>query len=162
MPPDQDTADYGWILPAAGDGPIRSVAAFVEKPGPSRAAMLRAQGAIWNSFLFAAGARALRDLIERHASGLVRELAGALALGGDAVDRLYDVVEPVDLSHDVFAKVAPALRVLRVPKCGWTDLGTPQRVRACLAQRPRPSAAAARSRPRLRLDLAAARTPVSA
>jgi len=155
MSPQDATADYGWIIPAGPYGATRAVSAFVEKPGAVRAGVLRAQGALWNTFLFAGRARVLRDLIERHAGAPARELASAVALGGDAVDRVYEVLEPVDLSHDVFAKAPAALRVLEVPQCGWTDLGTPQRVRACLAQR-RPGTVE-RPLPRLRLDVAAAR-----
>lgn len=131
--PASANSDYGWIVPGPGGGLVRPVHAFVEKPTPTVAQALLAQGGIWNSFLFAARGRALRDLIEREAPGLGQSIAQAVHLGGDTLDRVYGALPKVDLSHDVFARAPEALRVLRAPACGWTDLGTPQRVIECLA-----------------------------
>ncbi|MGH2570742.1 MAG: hypothetical protein ACRDGR_05930, partial [bacterium] len=50
-------------------------------------------------------------------------------------DRLRDVYEAmpaVDFSGEVLQRVPSRLRVLPVPPCGWTDLGTPDRLRRCL------------------------------
>jgi mannose-1-phosphate guanylyltransferase len=137
MSPDAPTPDYGWIVPGLGRGPMLPVASFVEKPTPVVAATLMAEGALWNTLLFAARARALRGLIDRAAPGTARQMEDALALGGDALSRLYDIATNVDLSRAVLQRHPHALGVLRVAACGWTDLGTPQRVRACLSQRPR-------------------------
>jgi hypothetical protein len=45
---------------------------------------------------------------------------------------LYQRLAPVDFSRDVLEGQEPMLRVLTVPNCGWTDLGTPQRVAQAL------------------------------
>lgn len=135
MSPDAATPDYGWIVPAGGPESLDAVRAFVEKPAPAQAASLMGQGALWNSFLFAARGRSLRSLIDQVAPGVAHAMDDALRFGGDALARWYEVAGPVDLSRQVFAVHAHALRVLRVPPCAWTDLGTPQRVRACLAER---------------------------
>jgi len=134
MTPDAATSDYGWIVsaPAAALAPVRT---FIEKPTPAIAAELLAQGALWNTFLFAARGRCLGSAIESAAPGVAGRMRDALRLGGDALERFYDVEPAVDLSRHVFERQPAALRVVRAGPCGWTDLGTPQRVRACLARR---------------------------
>lgn len=134
MTPEGATPDFGWIVPVGGGDGVREVVGFVEKPAAPVARALLAQGGIWNTFLFAARGRTLLDLIEAAAPGVARDIDDALRLGGDSLDREYDVLPSLDLSHDVFGQAVRWLRVIRVPPCGWTDLGTPQRVRACLAQ----------------------------
>ena len=135
MSPESVNADYGWIVPAPGTSAVRAVQTFVEKPTPSAASILLTEGGIWNSFLFAARGRTLLDLVERVAPGVAHAIDDALRLGGDTLDRVYSTLPTVDLSRDVFARVPRALRVVQVPPCGWTDLGTPQRVVECLTQR---------------------------
>jgi hypothetical protein len=53
-------------------------------------------------------------------------------------------VAPLDFSRDVLEVQAARLKVLSVPGCGWTDLGTPQRVVATVRDL---SAARARTEP---------------
>ncbi len=129
------TSDYGWIVPGPGLGGVRSVQRFEEKPPLALAQQLMAQGALWNTFLFATRGRTLLGLLEHVAPGLARRLDDAIQLGGDTLARVYDTLASMDLSRDVFARAPQALRTVRVPACGWTDLGTPQRVIDCLAQR---------------------------
>jgi hypothetical protein len=50
---------------------------------------------------------------------------------------LYDRLPTVDFSRDVMGDgSALPLRVLPVPECGWSDLGTPERVAETLAGMP--------------------------
>jgi hypothetical protein len=53
------------------------------------------------------------------------------ALGGD-MDSVYALLDTVDFSKDVLPGHEAALKVLAVPFCGWTDLGTPKRVESTL------------------------------
>jgi hypothetical protein len=48
------------------------------------------------------------------------------------VSELYASIAAVDFSRDLLQGAEGLLRVLPVPACGWTDLGTPRRVLACL------------------------------
>jgi hypothetical protein len=41
-------------------------------------------------------------------------------------------IKPIDFSRDVLEVQATRLQVIRVSNCGWTDLGTPQRVEAAV------------------------------
>jgi len=132
--PAEADPELGYIVPATADhaGPAR-VLQFVEKPSPARAAELLARGALWNVFIIAASVRALLDLYERRLGPTVTEMRAAVdALRGDraatAVEDLYRRLPVVDFSRDVLEGQESKLRVVSVPDCGWTDLGTPQRV----------------------------------
>ena len=45
-----------------------------------------------------------------------------------ALSGLYDVLPTLDFSRQILQGREAQLRVLPVPACGWTDLGTPDRV----------------------------------
>ena len=124
---------YGWIVP----GPLRRgasarVTRFIEKPHLEEALSLLEQGALWNSFLMAARGAALAYLAEERVPGLTLALQAARRVGGDAIERLYTLLPTRDFSVDVLQGSEDSLRVLAVPECGWTDLGTPERVVECL------------------------------
>jgi hypothetical protein len=55
----------------------------------------------------------------------------------DAVIDLYRRLPDIDFSHQILRGTASMLRVLRVDHCGWSDLGTPQRVAKVLRRLPR-------------------------
>ena len=71
-----------------------------------------------------------------------------------ALSRLYGDLPTVDFSRDVLAHFPRKLRVIQVPHCGWTDLGTPKRVAATVRTADGGSPTA--ERPALFLDLAKA------
>jgi mannose-1-phosphate guanylyltransferase len=130
--------EFGWIVPA-GDRDLHSdgVGAFVEKPDARTARRLMAAGAMWNAFLVATTGPALIDLYRRHLPGL---LAGATALrrGANGMvpsrGQAAGLELPIrDFSRDLLTPAVPRLRVVRVPSCGWTDLGTPARLRGWIA-----------------------------
>jgi mannose-1-phosphate guanylyltransferase len=134
--PGWEETGYGWILPGA-EGTNAPVAAFVEKPGPERARACLVSGGVWNSFLLAARGRALLELFERRTPGLV---AAFMETRSDpdpqrtALARLYRRLDSLDFSRDVLQGSEGSLRVHIVPECGWTDLGTPERVARCQAE----------------------------
>jgi len=137
--PDTTDTEYGWISP----GPTVSkglfeVASFVEKPGRKAAGLLRRRGGVWNSFIFAARGRMLLRLYERRLPGLVSGLSDAVAGRDSAVRRwsavsaVYDRLPVHDFSGELLQGSEETLRLLPVPACGWSDLGTPARVLSCL------------------------------
>lgn len=136
--PDAADSEYGWIVPGPDDGALQHVAAFVEKPPPARAAALWQGGAVWNSFLFAAHGASLWRLCSRHApeTAAAIEAAARLEPGARevALAGVYQALPTIDFSAIVLGRSAGELRLLRVPACGWTDLGTPPRVASCLEQ----------------------------
>ena len=133
--PDGPETGYGWIVPQATHE-ARRVARFVEKPEPALAQELLARGAVWNSFLLAATGASLLELCERRLPALLAAFREAFASRADLASRLEDLYAALpasDFSRDVLQGSEEHLRLELVPPCGWTDLGTPDRVVACLA-----------------------------
>ncbi len=137
--PDEADAQYGWIVPGrALGGASRAIDLFVEKPPAERAAALFTRGALWSSFLFACRVSSLIEAFELAEPGLLRAFLGEswrLAASDAALDELYTTLVPSDFSHDVLERVPERLGVLTVPGCGWSDLGTPDRIASVLATR---------------------------
>jgi len=109
--------DFGWVLPGARhDDGTRSVLSFVEKPGAAKAAELIRRGGLCSTFAFASTGATLLRLFSRIPYEGITE-------------RTYD------FSRDVLERAPSEVRVLPCLPCGWTDLGTPERVERWLALR---------------------------
>lgn len=151
---------YGWIVPRPGGGGLDRVAAFVEKPAAPNAAVLMERGALWNSFLIAMRGQVLVDLfVERHPELIVGMRAALEATEEAALAELYDGLGRTDFSREILQGSEERLSLLRVPECGWTDLGTPDRVAECvdrLGNTTRLLRTAERPSAHLRFSLAAA------
>lgn len=133
MQPHGFDPEYGWILPAPGpENAVRRVSGFVEKPDAETARELIALGALVNSFIVLAEARALLGLYEEALPEPLRCFLACLGRGTGGVAELYDSIPAADLSRDVLERAASLLRVLAVPDCGWNDLGTPARLQSFL------------------------------
>lgn len=132
------SSDYGWIVPVAGASRRRAVGRFIEKPEPDLARLLMRSGALWNSFLMVGSAASFLGLFARRRPALLSLLADAWARPSSeragAVEALYATLPPADFSRDVLQGSEKWLDVLEVPPCGWTDLGTPDRVAKCLLE----------------------------
>lgn len=94
-------------------------------------------GALWNSFIFAARPETLCSTFLQSYPELFRVLHMAWCdCGGrlrcDSLAALYQTLQDVDFSRDILQRNPHRLRAQRVPECGWTDLGTPRRVMECL------------------------------
>ena len=109
-----------------------AVADFVEKPKVQKARELIASGALWSTFIVAAHLTSLLELIEHHHPQVVCAMRHALAveLGSTAgFAALYETLPELDFSRDFLARADRGqLRVLPVAGCGWSDLGTPERL----------------------------------
>lgn len=138
LQPDEPDTDLGYILPGDPD-PLggHAVARFIEKPGYSVAREIIDAGGLWNTFIIVAAARTLLDLFMPRHAALVMEMQVSLAKGETggsptgswpALLSLYDRLPELDFSRDLLEGRAADLCVLRVPPCGWSDLGTPRRV----------------------------------
>ena len=130
MTPDEPDPELGYIVADSPSGAdVRTVREFVEKPNAAAARDLIARGGVWNSFIFAARAQTLLRSFEERCGDLVSEMQHA-ATSHDEVSlaQLYDRLPELDFSRDVLQRCASALKLLAVPPCGWSDLGTPRRV----------------------------------
>ena len=133
--PDEADPEFGYIVPVGGAGPgIQKVQQFIEKPSAAVARKLIGQGSLWNSFIFAARGETLLSVFEQRCPEIVmemREIVGR-AKPDSTFDahllELYERLPAMDFSRDIMQRCASRLRVLRVPACGWSDLGTPRRV----------------------------------
>jgi mannose-1-phosphate guanylyltransferase len=133
--PEAPDQELGYILPAERvRGTAVDVVGFAEKPSLAYARELMGLGALWNLFILVGSVGALLELfaesyarpLELMQAALDEEAAGEAG----ALAALYATLAPIDFSRDVLELQANRLQVMRVPNCGWTDLGTPQRVEA--------------------------------
>ncbi|MEZ5499789.1 MAG: sugar phosphate nucleotidyltransferase [Steroidobacteraceae bacterium] len=142
-----DTADtsLGYILPSAPDGRVgsKAVSRFIEKPNAETATHLLGAGALWNSLIVIARVATLLRLFERRLPGNLASIRSALATERASANRLvalarsYQSLPHADFSRDVLEGEERSLRVQQVGHCGWSDLGTPQRIRQVLGRLPR-------------------------
>lgn len=128
--PDEPDTELGYILPASRSRQEAvGVLRFIEKPDPAGARVLLEEGALWNSFILAASSRILLSLFDARYAPTIAALRG---FDGASVESVYRNLESVDFSRDVLQGKESVLKVLTVPHCGWTDLGTPERVGSIL------------------------------
>jgi mannose-1-phosphate guanylyltransferase len=124
--PDEPDTELGYIVPASRSrsGAV-GVERFIEKPSEIRARMLLDQGALWNVFILAASAKALLRLFDGRYAAAIAAMRG---FEGAGVESVYQNLSSMDFSRDVLQGKESKLKVLAVPQCGWTDLGTPKRI----------------------------------
>jgi hypothetical protein len=73
-------------------------------------------------------------LFERRYPKIVKEMRFIVALLGRDLSAAatptdwYERLPHIDFSRDVLEVFSSSLRLMRVPACGWSDLGTPKRV----------------------------------
>lgn len=134
--PSHVDSEYGLIVPDARPRTASArVRAFVEKPPITTARRLTSEGAMWNSFIFACRGWALYALFEdalpqttsRYLHALARSSSRAEGRALAALD-----VPVTDFGRGVLQRCTDRLRMLAVPPCGWTDLGTPARLASWL------------------------------
>jgi mannose-1-phosphate guanylyltransferase len=153
MEPEAPETGFGWIVPGAGgDEHGRPIARFIEKPSAQLAAQLMYHGALWSSFVMAGRATSFGTLF---ASAQPRLLVSFLendelleqrdGVPSEVLSQLYESMPVLDFSRDVLEACRGQLRLVGVPACGWSDLGTPERVMDWLARRRVGSALASRT-----------------
>jgi mannose-1-phosphate guanylyltransferase len=133
--PDHPDQELGYIVPSSRHvGGATGVIRFAEKPSIGKARELINDGALWNTFIFAGSVRALLNLFEGHFQSTIEMMRRAFdvaefdRVGEVELEVLYRDLKSSDFSRDILERHEQMLQVLRVPHCGWTDLGTPARV----------------------------------
>ncbi|HEY0682223.1 MAG TPA: sugar phosphate nucleotidyltransferase [Steroidobacter sp.] len=132
MAAEEADPELGYIV-AEGAGDVSAVRDFLEKPDVSTARSLIAHGGMWNSFIFAARGQSLLRRFEQTCPDLVGEMRHIVTSvpASSQTSRLADLYArspTIDFSRSILQHSASSLRVMRVPACGWSDLGTPRRV----------------------------------
>jgi mannose-1-phosphate guanylyltransferase len=135
MSPNAPDSGFGYLSPAPDSGfGMRPVLKFTEKPDEAMAAELIRAGSLWSSGIFAGRVSRLVDLYSRVAPGLMFDLKRILEYWPDAfpyslkLASLYARHPPLDFARDVLQKHPDRLQFLAVPPCGWSDVGTPERL----------------------------------
>lgn len=142
--PEEPDPELGYIAPGAQDHTgLHRVHRFVEKPEATVARALLDQGGVWNSFIMAGRAQAFLDIFAARFPEVVMAMVDALQAEAEGwssggLRDLYDDLPDVDFSRHVITGHETRLRLLAVPACGWSDLGTPERVARCLERLPAP------------------------
>ena len=111
---------------------IRGVATFAEKPDKETARTLMDRGAVLNTFILVAAGRSLLHLYTRRLPGLLGEILtwrDKARVPERELEQLYQSLPNHDFSRDVLSPSCAELSVLPVANCGWSDLGTPDRLR---------------------------------
>jgi mannose-1-phosphate guanylyltransferase len=136
---DRPETEYGWITPGArvagrARDAVWNVRRFVEKPSEEAAQQLRADGAVWNTFIATGPVAAFWDLarprLPRHVVGFERWAERADGPGcGDRLRALYGELPPANWSVDVLAATRPSrMALVAMADSGWSDWGSPRRV----------------------------------
>jgi mannose-1-phosphate guanylyltransferase len=139
LQPEGPDTGLGWIAPSSvALRPVSGVSHFVEKPTQAQAEELVREGALWNSFIFAMRASELFALFHWTLPWLTRMFSFAFFDSGgghrsDRVSQMYDRLPNVDFSRAILQEAGENMRVVAVPPCGWTDVGTPEAIARCAA-----------------------------
>ena len=136
--------EYGWIEPGASvpcplTNSLAGVRRFWEKPSTPVAQALLAHGCLWNTFVMVGRASAFLDMLDAAVPRLMRALdSGNGCLRAELSlppgDEAYATLHPGDFSQQVLSVSTARLAVLRLGNIGWSDLGTPERVKSAMAR----------------------------
>jgi mannose-1-phosphate guanylyltransferase len=129
--------EYGWIVPGPeidprGEGGLRGVRRFVEKPSRPAAQRLLRRGGLWNTFVSVGRLSAYWQLAERHLprhAALFGHYSRAVGTAGEGriLEALYHDMPPANFSRAVLEDCG-GLAVAPVHGSGWSDWGSPRRV----------------------------------
>ena len=131
LPQEPDT-EYGWIVPRGTLDSVRGVVTFIEKPDIETARTLLERGALLNTLILVAAGRSLLHLYTTHLPLVLGELLtwrDNAMVPDRELAQLYTSLPSHDLSRDVLTRSCDELSVLPTSNCGWSDLGTPARLR---------------------------------
>ena len=115
---------YGYLElePGAGDGGVRQVRRFVEKPDLENATRFVASGRyLWNAGIFVFRGTTFLDLLARLLPALARGLE-EIAAAPDRVGEIYPRLPADSVDYAVMEKLED---ITALPlDCGWSDLGS--------------------------------------
>lgn len=119
---------------------VRRVTGFVEKPSPTRAQQLIAEGGLWNTMVTCGTVDALWELGRATEPQLLDILDSFVPLVGTedetcAIEYIYRAVLPVSFSRDVLERAPGQLCALELSDVEWSDWGRPERIETVLAVR---------------------------
>lgn len=127
--PDHPSTGFGYIAAGEGDGELRPVARFVEKPPLDRAQqMFEAGGHYWNAGIFLASGKTWRTELQRYAPAILAAAQAALDKSEreNSVIRVDEEAFASSPSKSIdYAVMEHSDRVSVVPvSMGWSDIGS--------------------------------------
>jgi len=136
--------EYGWIEPGTAlecpfTNSLVRVRRFWEKPSTQVAQALLAHGCLWNTFVMIGRASAFLDILNAAVPRMMQVLGCGSGLA-DAErclpheDEAYAALHTGDFSQQVLSVSTEQLAVLRLANVGWSDLGTPERVKSAMTR----------------------------
>lgn len=126
--PTRPETGFGWIE-ADGDGAVRRVRRFVEKPPHAEAERLLATGCLWNAGMFAWTNAALLGAVSACLPGTAAMIDGLR--DGAAIAEVWPLAEDISVDHGVLERT-DGLRVVPMD-VGWSDAGSWPALRELLA-----------------------------
>ncbi|HEY4813921.1 MAG TPA: sugar phosphate nucleotidyltransferase [Chthoniobacterales bacterium] len=136
--------EYGWIEPGENlacrfTNALLGVSRFWEKPAADVARTLLNRGCLWNTFVMIGRASTFLEILRAAVPRDLRTLvAGGRAfrvtLAPGCAEEAYAALTPSDFSKRVLSASTGRLAVLPLGKVGWSDLGTPERLRFAMAR----------------------------
>src|SRR6202035_4596044 len=127
--PERAATEYGYISPGeAISGEVRSVAKFVEKPDPEKAAAYIRDGYLWNSGNFMFRAAVLLDEYRNVDADSVQAVTDAVTRAGRDLGFVtldpaaFGSAKAISIDYAVMEKTSRAA-VIPVA-CGWSDVGS--------------------------------------
>ena len=137
--PEEADPALGYILPwfDARVSPI-GVYEFIERPEAIAARKLIYRGALWNTFIVAGSRQALLRAYAPRFAPQIHAIREALNRPSDGQARLEDEyrrLSTLDFSHEILEQHSDTVQVLRLPVCGWTELGSVSKIKKALSYR---------------------------
>lgn len=129
VPPDRPETGYGYIEAASGDGPVRDVLRFVEKPdGETASSFLSDGGFFWNAGIFLARASRIEEAFACFRPDVLEGARAALAgAKGDGAGlrlraKAYLAMPAQSFDHAILEKAG---NIAMVPaRFSWNDIGS--------------------------------------
>lgn len=128
-------SDYGWITPRTSGcvGRFAKVSHFCEKPGAAEAERLYVSGSVWNTMVLVGRAGAIFAECQRHVPNVAAMFLAARLEPDSRRSEFYAAHYPAlpssDFSRDVVARASGLALYTWPRRMGWSDLGTPERLR---------------------------------
>lgn len=136
--PDHLQLDYGWIRPgekldASNNYRISAVRSFLEHPTVAQADAALAEGALWNTNVFAAKATVLWEVGWRCCPAMMERLEHlakqiGTSKGARTLDALYQDMPADDFSSDILQPVPDRMAVVEMTGVLWSDWNAPERI----------------------------------
>ena len=126
MRPTAAVTSYGYIRPGLGEGAVKAIAGFEEKPPAPRAEQLLAEGALWNSGTFIAAADVLLEETTRWAAPVAQAAARAVdeAVAGEDGVRLGGAFASApSIAFDRAVMERTRVGAVLPVDFAWSDLG---------------------------------------